>query len=271
MWALTGGYEGSRGWGHCKPCQPALAPCAAELPACRRPGLARSPCAHASKARTTPPRVRACTHACASMHMLVGGAVRVHALQALCACVPRCASRWPAGFSMTKFTPLSQVKDSDQLFFIAYPSFNPREELSATYEIYQKAAKDRSAPMVVFNGAVCNGPVPMGEGLARTLLSMGARPPAWRAALCVCAWCHCRRAGSHPRRLLPRPLLPGARQAGPGVHPAHGHRILRAQLQGHTARWACRRVLHLHPAHASLCRLQARMHLLPAQPPGPHV
>jgi hypothetical protein len=59
-----------------------------------------------------------------------------------------------AGFYKSAFDPVSLVKDSDELLVIAYPSFNPREELSAVYQLYQQKAKDRKMPVVIFNGAV---------------------------------------------------------------------------------------------------------------------
>jgi len=51
-----------------------------------------------------------------------------------------------------KFSPVQQVKESDELFFVAYPHFNPREELSAVYDIYKGVAAERGIPMVIFNG-----------------------------------------------------------------------------------------------------------------------
>ncbi len=39
------------------------------------------------------------------------------------------------------FSPVDQVKDTDQLFVVGYPSFNPREELSATYQLWKEAAE----------------------------------------------------------------------------------------------------------------------------------
>ncbi|KAI8474885.1 MAG: hypothetical protein J3K34DRAFT_406110 [Monoraphidium minutum] len=51
-----------------------------------------------------------------------------------------------------KFSPADLVKDSDELFVVAYPSFNPREELSATYQLWQGAAQPKGRPLVVFNG-----------------------------------------------------------------------------------------------------------------------
>ncbi|KIY93042.1 hypothetical protein MNEG_14921 [Monoraphidium neglectum] len=52
----------------------------------------------------------------------------------------------------SKFTPVDLVKDTDEMFVVAYPSFNPREELSATYQLYQGAAEPTGRPLVVFNG-----------------------------------------------------------------------------------------------------------------------
>ncbi|KXZ45439.1 hypothetical protein GPECTOR_54g179 [Gonium pectorale] len=56
------------------------------------------------------------------------------------------------GFYKSAFDPVNLVKDTDDLLVIAYPSFNPREELSAVYEIYEKAAKKRNVPIIIFNG-----------------------------------------------------------------------------------------------------------------------
>ena len=40
----------------------------------------------------------------------------------------------------SKFSPADLVKDDDEVFVVAYPSFNPREELSAAFQLYQGAA-----------------------------------------------------------------------------------------------------------------------------------
>ncbi|KAF5827075.1 hypothetical protein DUNSADRAFT_1385 [Dunaliella salina] len=51
-----------------------------------------------------------------------------------------------------KFSPVQQVKDSDELFVIAYPHFNPREEMGAVFELYQQVAQPRGMPIIIFNG-----------------------------------------------------------------------------------------------------------------------
>ncbi|KAG2451997.1 hypothetical protein HYH02_003039 [Chlamydomonas schloesseri] len=56
------------------------------------------------------------------------------------------------GFYKSAFDPVKLVKDTDDLLVVAYPSFNPREELSAVYELYQQKAKARRMPIVIFNG-----------------------------------------------------------------------------------------------------------------------
>ena len=72
-------------------------------------------------------------------------------------------TRQNAAFSLTtalfgselrldKWSPADLVQDTDKLIIIAYPSFNPKEELAATLEIYERKAKDLKIPIVVFNG-----------------------------------------------------------------------------------------------------------------------
>ncbi|KAG2426666.1 hypothetical protein HXX76_012977 [Chlamydomonas incerta] len=56
------------------------------------------------------------------------------------------------GFYKSAFDPVKLVKDTDDLLVVAYPSFNPREELSAVYELYQQKAKARNMPIIIFNG-----------------------------------------------------------------------------------------------------------------------
>ncbi|GIL78471.1 hypothetical protein Vretimale_17031 [Volvox reticuliferus] len=56
------------------------------------------------------------------------------------------------GFYKSAFDPVKLVKDTDDLLVIAYPSFNPREELSAVYNLYDKVARDRKMPIIIFNG-----------------------------------------------------------------------------------------------------------------------
>ncbi|GFR41574.1 hypothetical protein Agub_g2294, partial [Astrephomene gubernaculifera] len=56
------------------------------------------------------------------------------------------------GFYRSAFDPVKLVKNTDDLLVIAYPSFNPREELSAVYELYDKAARQRNMPIIIFNG-----------------------------------------------------------------------------------------------------------------------
>jgi len=51
-----------------------------------------------------------------------------------------------------KFSPVQQVKDTDELFVIAYPHFNPREEMGAVFELYQQVAQSRGMPIIIFNG-----------------------------------------------------------------------------------------------------------------------
>ncbi|KAG2500362.1 hypothetical protein HYH03_001936 [Edaphochlamys debaryana] len=55
------------------------------------------------------------------------------------------------GFYKSSFSPSDLVKDTDDMLVVAYPSFNPREELSAVYELYEKKAKARSMPIILFN------------------------------------------------------------------------------------------------------------------------
>eukprot|EP00879_Flechtneria_rotunda_P006345 GHRR01006669.1.p1 GENE.GHRR01006669.1~~GHRR01006669.1.p1 ORF type:complete len:315 (+),score=91.74 GHRR01006669.1:319-1263(+) len=51
-----------------------------------------------------------------------------------------------------KFRPSDLVKDADKMFVVAYPSFNPREELSATRQLYDAAAGPKGRPLIIFNG-----------------------------------------------------------------------------------------------------------------------
>ncbi|GBF90219.1 low PSII accumulation, chloroplastic [Raphidocelis subcapitata] len=51
-----------------------------------------------------------------------------------------------------KFSPADLVKDSDKLFVVAYPSFNPREELSATFDLWKREGAPKGRPLIVFNG-----------------------------------------------------------------------------------------------------------------------
>ena len=53
---------------------------------------------------------------------------------------------------LDQWSPADFVKDTDRLIVIAYPSFNPKEELAATLEIYNRKAKDLQIPIVIFNG-----------------------------------------------------------------------------------------------------------------------
>ncbi|PNH10484.1 hypothetical protein TSOC_002810, partial [Tetrabaena socialis] len=56
------------------------------------------------------------------------------------------------GFYKSGFDPVQMIKDTDDLLVIAYPSFNPREELSAVYELHDKVARARGMPIIMFNG-----------------------------------------------------------------------------------------------------------------------
>eukprot|EP00878_Enallax_costatus_P006467 GHUV01006779.1.p1 GENE.GHUV01006779.1~~GHUV01006779.1.p1 ORF type:complete len:312 (+),score=85.97 GHUV01006779.1:437-1372(+) len=52
----------------------------------------------------------------------------------------------------SKFQPSDLAKDGDKMFVVAYPSFNPREELSATRQLWDAAAKPKDRPLIIFNG-----------------------------------------------------------------------------------------------------------------------
>lgn len=56
------------------------------------------------------------------------------------------------GVNLDKWSPAQLAKDTDEMFVVAYPSFNPREELAATEELYRGAAKAQGRPLVIFNG-----------------------------------------------------------------------------------------------------------------------
>ncbi|KAG1676213.1 hypothetical protein FOA52_006430 [Chlamydomonas sp. UWO 241] len=56
------------------------------------------------------------------------------------------------GVNFDKWSPVQLVKETDKLLFVAYPSFNPKEELGATLELYQQKAKTDGIPIVIFNG-----------------------------------------------------------------------------------------------------------------------
>lgn len=56
------------------------------------------------------------------------------------------------GFYKSAFDPIKMAKDTDELFVVAYPSFNPREELTAVYELHDKVAKAKGMPIIIFNG-----------------------------------------------------------------------------------------------------------------------
>eukprot|EP00775_Hariotina_reticulata_P008988 gene8988-9161_t len=57
------------------------------------------------------------------------------------------------GFNFgSSFQPSDLVKPSDKMFVVAYPSFNPREELSATRQLYDAAAAPQGRPLIIFNG-----------------------------------------------------------------------------------------------------------------------
>ena len=47
-------------------------------------------------------------------------------------------------FGGKKFSPAELVQDSDELLVVAYPSFNPREELSATATLWREAGEPAS-------------------------------------------------------------------------------------------------------------------------------
>lgn len=55
------------------------------------------------------------------------------------------------GRNMGGFNPAQLVKDSDEMFVVAYPSFNPREELTAAMSLYKECCQKQGRPMVVFN------------------------------------------------------------------------------------------------------------------------
>lgn len=60
---------------------------------------------------------------------------------------------WAAlGVNLEQFTPSQLVKDSDEIFLVAYPHFNPREELSAVEKLYQESAREQGRPIIIFNG-----------------------------------------------------------------------------------------------------------------------
>ncbi|WIA14511.1 hypothetical protein OEZ85_003030 [Tetradesmus obliquus] len=50
------------------------------------------------------------------------------------------------------FQPSDLVKPDDAMFVVAYPSFNPREELSATRQLWDAAAAPADRPLIIFNG-----------------------------------------------------------------------------------------------------------------------
>jgi len=50
------------------------------------------------------------------------------------------------------FKPSQLVKEGDKMFVVAYPSFNPREEMSAVRQLYDDAAKQQQRPLIIFNG-----------------------------------------------------------------------------------------------------------------------
>ncbi|GAX83064.1 hypothetical protein CEUSTIGMA_g10490.t1 [Chlamydomonas eustigma] len=56
------------------------------------------------------------------------------------------------GVNFDKWSPAELVKDTDTLIIVAYPWFNPKEELSATLDLYERKAKGLDIPMVIFNG-----------------------------------------------------------------------------------------------------------------------
>eukprot|EP00798_Chlamydomonas_sp_ICE-L_P010012 gene10012-7898_t len=55
-------------------------------------------------------------------------------------------------FSFDKWSCADLAKDSDKLFVVAYPSFNPREEMSAVRDLYEKKAEAAGIPIIIFNG-----------------------------------------------------------------------------------------------------------------------
>jgi hypothetical protein len=52
-----------------------------------------------------------------------------------------CPQPWHDFGPSPTVTPPTTPSDTDEMFVVAYPSFNPREELSATYQLYQGAAE----------------------------------------------------------------------------------------------------------------------------------
>jgi len=56
------------------------------------------------------------------------------------------------GVNIQKWSPADLTKPDDTLYLVAYPSFNPREELAAVYELYERRARDAGTPIVIFNG-----------------------------------------------------------------------------------------------------------------------
>eukprot|EP00955_Chlamydomonas_euryale_P108487 365854-Chlamydomonas_euryale.AAC.4 len=57
------------------------------------------------------------------------------------------------GVNLDKWTPTSLIQESDRLLVVAYPTFNPKEELGATLDLYQNKARDAKIPILIFNGA----------------------------------------------------------------------------------------------------------------------
>ncbi|MEW5318355.1 MAG: hypothetical protein WDW38_009581 [Sanguina aurantia] len=56
------------------------------------------------------------------------------------------------GVDLTGFSPVSQVEADDKLLVIAYPCYNPREELSAVARLVKEVCTPKSIPLIVFNG-----------------------------------------------------------------------------------------------------------------------
>mmetsp|Transcript_3177 Transcript_3177/g.5445 ORF Transcript_3177/g.5445 Transcript_3177/m.5445 type:complete len:319 (-) Transcript_3177:275-1231(-) len=50
------------------------------------------------------------------------------------------------------FSPVQQVEETDRLFVVAYPSFNPREEMGAVHTLYTDVATKQDVPIIIWNG-----------------------------------------------------------------------------------------------------------------------
>eukprot|EP00198_Chlamydomonas_reinhardtii_P009381 XP_001698718.1 predicted protein [Chlamydomonas reinhardtii] len=136
------------------------------------------------------------------------------------------------GFYKSAFDPVKLVKDTDDLLVVAYPSFNPREELSAVYELYQQKAKARGMPIVIFNGELdrVRGGYYPSVFFPEIAVRQRAVPADDHRLLHPQLQRH---AASHAVPLLPRPLAAaGAQPPGRGGRPDGVEQRAHAHTQG---------------------------------------